>query len=133
MTTKGVIAIANAGLLLHFRVMAPPFISSVRNILVLLRKWKSVGWVSYSYFMATRKLRQTDKQFNEKLGKRIGKIILGERGYSSLDAFSLEHHDKLSKPFLYHLVKGKRDAKISSLRRLAEALGVNLEELFRGL
>lgn len=83
--------------------------------------------------MATKKLRQSDKQFYAKLGKRIGKIILEERRYSSLDAFALEHHDLIAKPTLYHLVDGKRDPKLSTLRRLADALGMTLEELIGGL
>lgn len=83
--------------------------------------------------MATKKLRNSDKLFYERLGKRLGKIILEKGGYSSLDAFYLEHHEKIAKPTLYHLVDGKRDPKFSTLRRLAEALDMTVEELIKGL
>lgn len=83
--------------------------------------------------MATKKLRSSDKLFYDKLGKRLSKLILEKGGYKSLDAFALEHHDKIAKPTLYHLVDGKRDPKLSTLRRLSEALGMTVEELIRGL
>ena len=79
--------------------------------------------------MPTKKLRRSDKTFYEKLGKRLGKLILEDRGYRSLDAFSLEHHEYIAKPTLYHLVEGKRDPKLSTLRRLSEALELSLDEL----
>ena len=83
--------------------------------------------------MVTRKSRPNDRQFLKRLGQRIEKIIIEERGYSSLDAFSLEHHDLITKPTLYHICQGKRDMKVSTLRGLAEAIGVRVGQLLEGL
>jgi len=83
--------------------------------------------------MATKKLRRSDKQFLAAFGGRVRDIILKKRGYGSLDAFSLEHHDLIAKPTLYQIADGKRDMKISTLRRLAETLEISLEDLIKGL
>jgi len=83
--------------------------------------------------MPTKKLKRSDKLFFEKLGKKVRKIILAERGYASLDAFALEYHDLIAKPTLYQLCDGKRDLKVSTLRRLAEALGMSFQELVEGV
>ncbi len=80
--------------------------------------------------MVTRKLRSDDKAFLKKLGKKIEKIILEEKGYRSLDAFALEYYDLIAKPTLYQICDGKRDMKISTFRRLAEALECDLNRLF---
>jgi hypothetical protein len=79
--------------------------------------------------MVTRRLRADDKQYLRRLGRRIEKIILGELGYKSLDAFALEHHDLIAKPTLSQICKGKRDMKITTLRGLAKALDRALEDL----
>lgn len=83
--------------------------------------------------MPTKKLSRSDKLFYEKLGQRVRNIILTDKGYASLDAFSLEHHDAIAKPTLYQLCDGKRDMKISTLRGLAKALGISLEKLIGGI
>lgn len=83
--------------------------------------------------MPTKKLSKSDKVFLEKLGHRVKQMILNKKNYTSLDSFSLEHHDLISKPTLYQLCEGKRDLKISTLRGLAKALGVTLQELIQGL
>jgi predicted transcriptional regulator len=79
--------------------------------------------------MATRKIKKDDQAFLKKLGKKIEKIILEDMNYSSLDAFSIEHHDLIAKPTLYQICQGKRDMKISTLRGLAAALGISLKNL----
>lgn len=79
--------------------------------------------------MATRKLKSTHKAFLRKLGAKVRRMILEERRYSSLDAFWLEHGDKVAKPTLYQLCEGKRDMKVSTLLGLCEALGINLSDL----
>lgn len=79
--------------------------------------------------MVTRKIKKDDRYFLKKLGNKIKKIILDEKNYSSLDAFSLEHHDKITKPTLYQICEGKRDMKISTLRGLASALAIQLTDL----
>jgi hypothetical protein len=83
--------------------------------------------------MPTKKLNRSDKLFYEKLGQRVRKIILTERKYSSLGAFALEYHDLIAKPTLYQLCDGKRDLKMSTLRGLAKALGMTLQDLVAGL
>lgn len=79
--------------------------------------------------MVTRKLKPDDKAFLRKLGKKIEKIILERKGYSSLDAFALEYHDLIAKPTLYQICAVQRDMKISTLRGLAKALEMNLIDL----
>ena len=83
--------------------------------------------------MPTKKLSKNDKVFYEKLGQRVRKVILTEMKYSSLDAFALEYHDLITKPTLYQLCDGKRDMKVSTLRALAKALRMSLEDLISGL
>ena len=79
--------------------------------------------------MVTRKIRASDKRFLRELGKKIEKMIIEERGYRSLDAFSLEHHDLIAKPTLYQICAGERDMKVTTLIGLAEALDVSLNSL----
>jgi hypothetical protein len=81
--------------------------------------------------MVTRKLRSDDKAFLKKLGKKIKKIILEEKGYSSLDAFALEYYDLIAKPTLYQICAGKRDMKVSTLLGLSEALDINLTDMVK--
>lgn len=81
--------------------------------------------------MVTRKLNKREKLFLEQLGRKIRKIILEDHGYSSLDAFALEHFDLIAKPTLYQICDGRRDMKISTLRGLATALEMPLEDLVR--
>lgn len=81
--------------------------------------------------MVTRKLEPANRAFLRKLGKRIEAIILKDRGYKSLDAFSLEFHDLIAKPTLYAICGGRRDMKISTLRGLANALDVPMSELIQ--
>ena len=69
--------------------------------------------------MATKRLKKEDRERIKALGKRIEKIILKEKGYKSLDAFSLEFHDEITKPTLYQLCEGKRDMKFSTLLGLS--------------
>lgn len=79
--------------------------------------------------MPTKKLSKSDRLFYERLGKKVRRKILEEMGYASLDAFALEYFDLVAKPTLYQVCDGKRDMKLSTLRRLAEALGISLVEL----
>lgn len=83
--------------------------------------------------MATKRLKKEDRERINALGKRIEKIILKEKGYKSLDAFSLEFHDEITKPTLYQLCAGKRDMKFSTLLGLGRALEVKLEDLLKGI
>ncbi len=81
----------------------------------------------------TKKIRAVDQKFFIELGGRIRKTIIIDLKYPSLDAFSLEYHDLISKPTLYQISNGKRDMKISTLRRLAETLGISIQELIQDL
>ena len=77
----------------------------------------------------TNKLTKAEKAFLSRLGTKVRKKIIDEGGYSSLDAFSLEYHDKIAKPTLYQICEGERDMKISTLLRLADALDLTVQEL----
>lgn len=83
--------------------------------------------------MVTRKLRPGDKAYLRKLGKRIEAIVLKERGYSSLDAFALEHHDLIAKPTLYQICNGKRDMKVSTILGLSKALEISPDILLKDI
>jgi len=83
--------------------------------------------------MATKRFKKEDRERIKALGKRVEKIILKEKGYKSLDAFSLEFHDEITKPTLYQLCEGKRDMKFSTLRGLSRALEVKLDDLLKGI
>lgn len=83
--------------------------------------------------MPTKKLKKAERLVLEELGKRIKKIILVDKDYQSLDAFSLEHHDSIAKPTLYQICDGKRDMKLSTLMGLCRALDVPLEQLVKDL
>jgi hypothetical protein len=79
--------------------------------------------------MVTRALDKGEKTKLIKLGERIRDIILIEKGYKSLDAFSLEFSDLIAKPTLYQICDGKRDMKLSTLLRLSKALDISLLEI----
>lgn len=81
----------------------------------------------------TKKLNKTDQLFLKNLGAKIRKIILQEKGYASLDAFALEHHDHIAKGTLYEICNGERDMKFSTLRSLCRALNVTFEGLIKGV
>lgn len=72
-------------------------------------------------------------QFQVDLGQRVKEKIIDELGYKSLDAFSLEHHDLVTKKTLYDLCAGQRDIKLSTLIGLSVALEANPEELINEL
>ena len=82
--------------------------------------------------MPTKKLKKEERKALEALGKRIKAIILDEKGYRSLDEFSLEFHDLIAKPTLYQICDGKRDMKFSTLLSLSRALDVSISVLLNG-
>lgn len=63
------------------------------------------------------------------MGKRIT-YLRKERGISQLD---LSIDSGLSKSYLSDLEHGRRNPSVASLSKIASALGVTLEELFRGV
>jgi len=80
----------------------------------------------------TKKLGKRERLALEKLGQKIRRMILEDRGYASLDAFALEFHDLITKPTLYQICSGKRDMKFSTLYGLARALNLPLARLISG-
>lgn len=82
--------------------------------------------------MTKKNLTKTDQLFLKNLGAKVRDIILQEKGYSSLDAFTLEHHEHVAKGTLYEICDGNRDMKISTLRGLCRALNMTLEDLIEG-
>ncbi len=79
--------------------------------------------------VAKMPLTSFDRRFLKNLGCELERIILEERGYSSLDRFSLEHHEDVTKPTLYAICKGSRDFQFSTLSGIARALRINPIEL----
>lgn len=63
------------------------------------------------------------------LGKRIA-YLRQEKGMSQL-SFSFE--SGIAKSYLSELESGKRNPTVKVLNRIAIALGVTIEELFRGI
>ena len=70
-----------------------------------------------------------DQQLLRRLGRRC-RQLRKERGLSQLDmvrkhGFSLSHYQKIE--------RGALDARLSTLQRLADAYGVAMAELLRGV
>ena len=70
-----------------------------------------------------------DEQLSRRLGKRCRQMRL-DRGLSQLDmvrshGFSLSHYQKIE--------RGALDARLSTLNRVAEAFGVAVSELLKGV
>lgn len=83
--------------------------------------------------MERKRRDRPDEKYIVALGKRIAELM-DSKGYSSPYEFWLEHGDDgISRSNLNYILNGKSDPKISSLRRIAKALDVELEDLFRGL
>jgi transcriptional regulator with XRE-family HTH domain len=70
-----------------------------------------------------------DEQLLQRLGKRCRQMRI-DRGLSQLDmvrshGFSLSHYQKIE--------RGALDARLSTLHRVAEAFGVAVSELLKGV
>ena len=65
-----------------------------------------------------------------RLGERIREIRI-QRGFKSQEQFA--DYCKLHRTFVGHLETGRKDFRLTSIIRVAEALGVTMEELFAGL
>lgn len=74
-------------------------------------------------------LTNFDRKFLKNLGKELKRIILKERSYRSLDRFSLEHHEDVTKPTLYAICEGNRDFQFSTISGIARALEIDPIEL----
>jgi len=64
------------------------------------------------------------------LGRRIREIRI-QRGFKSQEEFA--DYCKMHRTFLGHLETGRKDFRLTTVIRVAEALGVTLQELFAGL
>ena len=65
-----------------------------------------------------------------RLGKRIREIRI-QRGFRSQEEFA--DYCKIHRTFLGHLETGRKDFRLTTVIRIANALGVTLQELFAGL
>jgi transcriptional regulator with XRE-family HTH domain len=65
-----------------------------------------------------------------RLGQRIREVRL-QRGFKSQEEFA--DYCRLHRTFVGHLETGRKDFRLTTIIRVAELLGVTLEELFAGL
>jgi transcriptional regulator with XRE-family HTH domain len=65
-----------------------------------------------------------------RLGQRI-RELRRERGFTSQD--TLADYLKMHRTFIGHLETGRKDFRMTTMIRVAEALGVTLSELFVGI
>jgi len=65
-----------------------------------------------------------------RLGQRIREIRI-QRGFGSQEEFA--DYCKMHRTFLGHLETGRKDFRLTTVIRVAHALGVTLQELFTGL
>jgi transcriptional regulator with XRE-family HTH domain len=70
------------------------------------------------------------EQLFRRLGKRIRDIRV-QRGFTSQEAFA--DYLKVHRTFVGHLETGRKDFRLTTLIRIAEALEVPLADLFIGL
>jgi transcriptional regulator with XRE-family HTH domain len=65
-----------------------------------------------------------------RLGRRIRELRI-ERGFASQEEFA--DYCKMHRTFLGHLETGRKDFRLTTVIRVAEALGVTMSELFAGV
>jgi transcriptional regulator with XRE-family HTH domain len=65
-----------------------------------------------------------------RLGGRIRELRI-ERGFPSQEAFA--DYLKMHRTFIGHLETGRKDFRMTTMIRVAEALGVTLSDLFAGI
>jgi transcriptional regulator with XRE-family HTH domain len=65
-----------------------------------------------------------------RLGQRIREIRI-QRGFKSQEEFA--DYCKLHRTFIGHLETGRKDFRLTTVIRVAQALGITLQELFAGL
>ncbi|MFY9727246.1 MAG: helix-turn-helix transcriptional regulator [Bryobacteraceae bacterium] len=66
----------------------------------------------------------------KQLGQRIREIRI-RRGFASQEAFA--DYCKMHRTFIGHLETGRKDFRLTTIIRVADALGTTLAELFAGL
>lgn len=73
--------------------------------------------------------RKTENPWLKRLGKHI-EAVMRKKGYDSPYEFWLEKvGDEMSRTTLNHVLTGKYDPKTSTLKKLADSLGMSLSEL----
>lgn len=83
--------------------------------------------------MARQRRGTLDDKYVKALGKRVSELI-EKKGYKSPYSFWLENGDEgLSRSNLNYLINGKSDPKLSTLRRVAEGLEIELTDLLKDL
>jgi len=82
-----------------------------------------------AYLVALSDTRSVEHIFR-RLGQRIRDIRL-QRGFASQEAFA--DYLKVHRTFVGHLETGRKDFRLTTLIRIAEALEVPLADLFSGL
>jgi transcriptional regulator with XRE-family HTH domain len=65
----------------------------------------------------------------KRLGERIRDIRI-QRGFTSQEAFA--DYCKMHRTFIGHLETGRKDFRLTTIIRVADALGVTLSDLFAG-
>ena len=64
------------------------------------------------------------------LGKHIREVRI-QKGFSSQEKFA--DHCGVHRTFMGHVETGRKDFRLSTIIRIAEALGISLSELFAGV
>ncbi len=83
--------------------------------------------------MEKNKKQLSDQKYCIALGKKIS-LLIKEKGYKSPYAFWLENgEDGLSRSNLNYIINGKTDPKLSTLRKIADGLEVELVDLFKNI
>ena len=71
---------------------------------------------------------KTDEKYLKTLGRRIRSLIR-KKGYASPYDFWVEKgEDLFSRPSLHYILNGQADAKITTLKAIADGLGVSVRE-----
>jgi transcriptional regulator with XRE-family HTH domain len=66
----------------------------------------------------------------KRLGRRIRELRI-RQGFASQEAFA--DYCRLHRTFIGHLETGRKDFRLTTIIRVADALGVSLSELFAGM
>lgn len=77
----------------------------------------------------TKLIKRTDEQWQKAFAKRL-KALVEKKGYTSAYEFWLQEcGEDISRSNLDNMLNGRVDPKISTLRKLANNLGMTLQEL----
>lgn len=68
-------------------------------------------------------------EVNKKVGKNLAKARLD----SKLTIDDISYHSGVSRSSIYRIERGLLDSRISTIKRLADVLKVDMEKLFKGI